>query len=101
MAIRTGEYFTRPQETWTPRQCELAAKRFARDGMGTKYPWPGYIGSTHCPVSYGGYGTTRFNGGCCHGGDWYEGEIRLLPVVARGFQIIRVPSWGFRIVTTS
>ena len=100
MAIRKGEYFTHPQETWTPRQCELAAKRFARDGMGTRYPWPGYIGSFANP-SGSGYGKIRFNGGCCHGGDWYEGEIRPLPFVAKGFKIIRVPSWGWRIVTTS
>jgi hypothetical protein len=84
-------YYTEKQEDWDEAKCRKMSRRVARDGLGTKYPWPGYIGSH--------YGRTRYNGGCVRDGQWYEGVEYLLPKVCEGFEIIQVPTWGcWRIV---
>ncbi|MAG28101.1 hypothetical protein CMI47_21455 [Candidatus Pacearchaeota archaeon] len=99
MAIREGKYYTFPQETWDERKCAKLVKRVARDGMGTKYPFPGYIGSgASIPPTFG---RIRYNGGCEHDGDWWEGEIRQFPQLADGYEIIHVATWGWRIVKTT
>jgi len=90
--IKENGYYTYPVEIWDKEKCEKAVKYVAKDGLGTKYPWPGYIGQN--------YGKTRYNGGIRHQGNWYEGDIRPLPQVAEGFEIIHVPTWGYRIVKT-
>ncbi|MHC4296493.1 MAG: hypothetical protein ACYS7Y_04270 [Planctomycetota bacterium] len=90
MKAHHGEYYTYPRETWDRPTCEKAARRVAKDGMGTKYPFRGYIGQC--------WGKHRYNGGFSGpDGDWYEGEIFLLPEVDPDFEIIKVPSWGYRI----
>lgn len=89
-------YYVHPRETWDKKKCERMAKRIVKDGMGTSYPWPGYIGSwagNGC-----GYGRIRYNGGCVREEEWYEGEEWLLPIVHKDYVIIRVPSWGYRII---
>lgn len=87
------EYYTHPQETWDEKKCRKAANHTAKDGMGTPYPFKGYIGSHQT-----GYGKTKYNGGTTINGKWYQGEIKPLPQVTTGFKIITVPTWGFRIV---
>jgi hypothetical protein len=88
--------YQHPQETWDEKKCEKKAKHVAQDGLGTPYPWPGYIGNT--------FGEIRYNGGCCRPdyitGDHYDGENFPLPKVAPGYKIIRVPTWGYRIIKT-
>jgi hypothetical protein len=99
MAILTGQYYTHPQETWDEAKCRKMARTTQKDGMGTPYPFKGYIPqSGSALVIQGGYGKQRLNGGCVHGDNWYEGEERLLPIVAKGFKLVRVPTWGWRIV---
>lgn len=87
------EYYVHQQEVWDRDKCLKASRRIATDGMGTPYPFPGYIGSHQT-----GYGKQRYNGGCVRDGKWYCGEEKPLPKVADGFKIITVVSWGFRIV---
>ena len=85
-----------PIEVWNKETCEKAAKYRAKDGLGTPYPFRGYIGSTaSVPAAYG---VTRFNGGTVIDGQWYEGINRPHPIVAKGFEIVSVLSWGWRIV---
>lgn len=84
-----------PAEKWDKEKCEKMAKIIAKDGLGTPYPFKGYIGSG---LTYGGeFGTTIYNGGCVREDKWYQGEHRPLPEVAEGFEIEYVPTWGYRI----
>ena len=82
--------YSLPQEVWDEARCQQAAKHTATDGLGTKYPFKGYIGNN--------YGETRYNGGCVRDGQWWQGEYRPLPRIASGYEIVYVPSWGWRIV---
>jgi hypothetical protein len=59
MAILKGQYHRPPAEQWDAAKCERMARRIAKDGMGTPYPFRGYIGSS---ATVGGYGKTRYNG---------------------------------------
>lgn len=91
-----SNFYQHPQETWDAKKCEKLAKRTAKDGMGTPYPFKGYIGSSaSCPPAFG---PVRYNGGCERNGEWYQGENRPFPILAEGFEIVTVPSWGWRIV---
>ena len=87
--------FNHEAEVWSAAKCERMANRVATDGLGTKYPFKGYIGSTASIPST--YGTTIYNGGCIHNEEWYAGENRPLPILAKGFEIVVVPTWGWRI----
>jgi hypothetical protein len=98
MPVQRAEYFVREQEVWPAAECRRRANHTAKDGMGTPYPFKGYIGSNQ--PNGGQWGKTRYNGGCVRNGKRYAGEIRNLPVVAPGFRIITVPGWGFRIIRT-
>ena len=88
-------YYIHPQKTWDAKKCERLARHTAKDGMGTKYHFKGYLGSSaSIPVTFG---LQEYNGGCIHNGEWYKGEIRLFPKLAEGYEIVIVPSWGYRI----
>ena len=83
-------------EIWDKATCEKKAKRIAKDGLGTPYPFKGYIGSSaKCPATFG---VTHYNGGCIRNDEWYAGEDFPFPILAEGFEIVRVPTWGWRIV---
>ena len=47
------------------------ANRTAKDGLGTPYPFRGYIGMN--------FGEVHYNGGCIREGKWYKGEFFPLP----------------------
>ena len=81
-----------PQETWNKDKCEKLANHIATDGLGTPYPFKGYIGSSASRPT--AFGTEVFNGGCVHDGKWYRGENRPFPKLAHGFEIVIVPTWG-------
>jgi hypothetical protein len=85
-------FYQHPVQIWDKKTCEKYAKRIATDGMGTKYPFAGYIGKIP------GYGKTIYNGGCIRENKWYNGENYPLPKLAAGFEIVTVSSWGLRIV---
>lgn len=91
-----SQFYVHPQEVWSVAECRKRVKHYARDGMGTRYSFPGYIGSWQ--PNGGQWGTTRYNGGCVRDGVWYDGEIRNLPLVPAGFKIISYASWGYRII---
>lgn len=84
------------QEVWGQAKCEKMARRIDKDGLGTPYPFKGYIGSDTGLYSLGV--TIRLNGGCVYDGEWYEAEMRPLPQVAEGFEIVNIPRWGWRII---
>ena len=77
--------FQNPPEVWDAAKCAKMAKRTARDGMGTPYPFKGYIGDSH-------YGQHHYNGGCVRNGKWWQGENNPLPLIAKGYEIVRRPS---------
>jgi hypothetical protein len=88
--------FEFPQEIWDAKKCKKLANYTAKDGMGTKHPRKGYLGSSaSIPPAFG---TIRYNGGCIHDGVWYQGENRPLPKIADGYEIIVISSWGWYIV---
>lgn len=86
----TRTYYTNVTETWDAKRCAKEARHVERDGMGTRYPWPGYIGRR--------FGKVTYNGGCVHDDVWYNGEVFPLPDVAEGFSVVEVSTWGYRIV---
>jgi len=88
-------FFTFPQETWGVATCEKKAKHVHKDAFGSKLHFKGYLGSSaSVPPAFG---KIRYNGGCVHDGKWYDGEIRPLPILAEGYEIVVVPTWGWRI----
>lgn len=91
-----AKIFKHPQQVWNRAKCLKMANYTATDGLGTPYPFKGYIGSSASRPS--AYGTEMYNGGIVIGDEWYEGENRPFPKLAKGFQIVTVPSWGWRIV---
>lgn len=84
-------FFKHPCETWDEKKCHRLSRRIAKDGLGTKYSFRGYIGG------FGSYGTREYNGGCTREGEWYDGEIFPLPELPDGYEIVVVPTWGYRI----
>lgn len=80
------------QEVWDEAKCKKAAKHIASDGMGTKYPFRGFIGPF---TAYDHYGVTRYNGGCERDGEWRQGEFRPLPQVHQDYEIVHRSSWGY------
>ncbi len=91
--VNKGKYFLNPPQVWDAKTCERMAKRRVKDGYGNSFP------KGHVPQpSPLGWGYVRYNGGCWREGEWWEGEVFPVPIVADGFQIINVPSWGKRIV---
>lgn len=93
--------FQIPAETWDEAKCVKMARRWAKDGLGTRYPFKGFIGPFVSSVSMGAYGSERYNGGCVRNGQWWQGEHRPLPILPPGFKIVHRPSWGYQIVKTA
>ena len=87
--------FQHPQETWDKKKCDNLSRRRYVDGYGMKHHRRGYIGcATSCPPSFG---EVRYNGGCVRNDVWWQGENRPLPIVAEGFEIVYVLTWGWYI----
>lgn len=74
-------------EVWDEKTCAKKARHRHKDGMGTPYPFLGYIGSH--------YGEVRYNGGCEREGQWWQGENRPLPIIPDTYEIIHKPTWGY------
>ena len=94
-------FYKNPQEIWDAKKCERMARRIARDGMGTPYPFKGAVPG---PYPFG-FGKTRYNGGCIRPMNaavgkrkWYPGEIHPLPKLAKGFKWVANPTWCWQIV---
>jgi len=95
MIIRTGEYYQHKPKVWDAAKCARMVRSRPKDGYGTPFP-KGYLS----PPSPFGWGKIRYNGGCLRprtaaDGDWYEGEVFPLPIVAEGFELVSKPSWGW------
>lgn len=88
--------YQHPQAEWDQKKCERLAKRIARDGMGTKYHFRGYI---H-PGEIGHIGGIRYNGGTVIDDEWWQGEEHQLPKLPDGFKFIYVSTWGWRLIKT-
>lgn len=92
--------YRHPQPIWDAKTCERRAKRTVTDGLGTPYPFKGYL--PYAELGHHAHGiSVRYNGGCIREERWWQGEEWPLPQLAEGFRIIVVPSWGYRIVRTS
>lgn len=89
MDMKEEGYYYHEPEIWDEKTCAAKA-RYKGD-----YPFKGYIGST---TSIPGYGFNDWNGGCTREGKYYKkGEYFPLPTVAEGYEILKVPTWGYRI----
>jgi len=89
MANYDAPLYQNKPEVWDEAKCHFMSRHRAKDGLGTAYPWLGYIGNH--------FGDIRYNGGCERDGQWWQGETRPLPIVAKGYELIVVPTWGWRI----
>lgn len=86
--------YQNPQETWNEKKCKSLVNHLHRDGLGTAYPFRGYF-------HFGGHNNelvVHYNGGCEREGRWWQGEQWTLPKVADGYEIVHVPTWGWRLV---
>lgn len=88
--------FKYPRETWSVEQCNKMVRYTASDGMGTKYPFKGYIGSSASRPA--AYGVEKYNGGIVIDNEFYDATLREFPILPNGFEIVAVSSWGWRIV---
>ncbi len=93
--------FQHPQETWDAKKCERLVKRTRRDGLGTAHSLKGMLHNREIG-GHNGDLQVRYNGGCVRGKGadekWYQGEEWQLPILAEGFEIVYVSTWGWRIV---
>ena len=93
--------YQHPQETWDVKKCEKLVKRIARDGMGTPYHFKGYVYPGEIGFPYWADIAVRYNGGTVIDGEWWQGEEWQLPKLPEGFEIVIVPTWGYRIIKRS
>jgi len=89
--MKNDNWYTYPQETWDAKKCEKAAKHRATDGLGTPYPFLGFIGGER-------YASQRYNGGTVINDEWYQGVHRPLPIIAEGFELVHKITWGWQII---
>jgi len=89
--------YQNPRQTWDAAKCEKLSKRWKRDGLGTKSHLPGML-DNRMIGSHNGELTERYNGGCEREGKWYQGETWDLPILAEGYEIIYISTWGWRII---
>lgn len=85
--------YQHPREIWDVKKCEKLVKHIAKDGLGTPYPFKGYI-----RLGNQGDLQVRYNGGCVRDGEWWQGEEWQLPKLADGFELVRIRTWGWRII---
>lgn len=88
--------YTYPQETWGAAKCLKFSRRTQRDGLGTPYPFKGYLPAPHPCATHGQ--PLRFNGGTVIDGEWYDSVMWPLPKVAEGFKWEYLCTWGYRLV---
>lgn len=79
-------------EVWNAKKCARIVKRKQTDGYGTKDHLAGFI--------RGDYGLHRYNGLIEREGELYGAEYTPLPQVAKGFEIVYVETWFYRIIKT-
>ena len=91
--------YQHPQETWDAAKCRKLAKKRWKNAFGDSMaPWPGFLPSQIPSQSPFQFGEHRYNGGCWRADQWWQGEEWPMPILAPGFEIIHVTSWGYRIV---
>lgn len=85
------ERYVFPQQEWNEEKCRKLAKAVQRDGLGTPYPFRGYVGNI-LPKSQ------NYNGGTIVDGEWYKGVVHPLPKIPNNFKFVYVSTWGLRII---
>lgn len=85
-------YFIKKREVWDEKLCKKLANATATDGMGTKYPFKGYVGHRVREV------VVKYNGGTIIDGQWYQGVITPRPLLPKDYEFINVTSWGLRLI---
>ena len=89
--INKGKYWKPEPEVWDEKKCAKVAKKRGRDGYGTRHPYPGLVQASG---AVGGYGKTKYNGGCVRDGDWWEGEDIPFPVIPKEYCYVYRSMWG-------
>ena len=78
------------QPVWGEAECANRAAHVAKDAMGKPFPHPGSL--------KGPYGAVPHSNGTIVGGEWYKGTYHPLPKLAEGYEIIYLPTWGYRLI---
>lgn len=84
------EFFAPEPEKWDAKKCAQLVDRPGRDSMGSQLPKGDLYGFR--------LGKERFNGGIVIDGKWYQGIDHPAPILAPGYSLKNIPSWGWRIV---
>jgi hypothetical protein len=90
MITASAPRYVYPTETWDAAKCARMARCVTRDGMGTPYPLRGMI--WWLPKSQ------DYNGGTIIQGEWYQGVVHSLPILAEGYRWESIPTWCWRII---
>jgi hypothetical protein len=91
MIKQSAPRYTYPREKWDEKKCRKLARAIQRDGVGTPYPFRGYVGNILRK-------TQDYNGGTVINDEWYQGVIHLLPEIPPNFQFVMRISWGYQII---
>lgn len=91
MAIMEDKYYQHPVEKWSAEKCTKECKRLCKDGLGTPYPSKGML--PHIKS-----GKVRYNGGIVIKDDWWKGEERYMPELAKGYKWVYIPTWCWKII---
>lgn len=84
-------YWTPEPEVWDAKKCAKIARRRAKDGYGSRHPYPGLVEDSSAPY---GYGKRRYNGCIERDGDLWKGTNVPLPIIPPEYVFIHRISWG-------
>lgn len=84
--------FTKPQETWTAKECAKRAKSAPANHFGDCPPRGIIAGSSSTYPQYGQ--TMRFNGGTVVNNEWFEAVSVPLPIIPNSYEFANLVSWG-------
>lgn len=94
----SADWYTPEQEVWSAEYCRKLSRLRETDGYGSKHPWPGQVQSSS--TAYPRYGYHRYNGGfIAPDGKYYRMGMRVpWPKPAKGYVLIRRPTWGVYLI---
>ena len=81
-------YYNHKPDIWSASKCARLAKANPKNALGTS-DGIGYVGHLFGHYAHGS-GTIDYNGGCIRNGQWYDGEHFPLPIIASGYELVRI-----------
>lgn len=81
--------FHKPIAIWDEKKCARLSNKVVKDGLGTPYPFRGFLGNC--------FGQFYYNGGCIREGKWYQGELIHHPNIPANYEFFYEYTWGWRI----